>query len=380
MKTIFFIFILLSSFLHATIINVPADVSTIQGGIGYAVNSDTVLVQPGTYVENINYNGKLITVASLFLTTLDTSYISQTIIDGNDDGSVVTFENEENSEAVLCGFTITNGYAQGNSNYYEDCGGGIFCSYYTNPIIENVIIAWNTACDSGGGIFCNEGGATLRNVTIHNNFAYYGGGISSGYGGGYPSDISLANVTIKNNSATYGGGIYWGGFELYFSSSNRCNIFSNTSPNLGKEIYRTYAYSHVVDVYVDTFSVYYPTETHAYPIENFSFDILHVPTGTLANNILIDYSAIQMTNYPNPFNPETKIQYSIPQETNIVVKIYNIKGQKIKTLVNEVLPAGEHSAIWNGKDSNGNRVSSGIYFYKLKAGDFQKVKKMILLK
>jgi parallel beta-helix repeat protein len=262
--------------LSATIINIPADQPTIQAGINVSVDADTVLVQPGTYLENINYNGKNITVASLFLTTQNTIYISQTVIDGNQNGSVVTFENEENSEAVLCGFTITNGYAQGNSNYYEDCGGGIFCSYYTNPIIENVIIAWNTACDSGGGIFCNEGGATLRNVTIHNNFAYYGGGISSGYGGGYPSDISLANVTIKNNSATYGGGIYWGGFELYFSYSNRCNIFSNTSPSLGKEIYRTYAYSHVVDVYVDTFSVYYPTETHAYPIENFSFHIQHV--------------------------------------------------------------------------------------------------------
>ena len=75
MKTLFFIFIFIIVFtcMYATIINVPADQPTIQAGINIAVDTDTVLVQPGTYVENIYYNGKLITVASLFLTTKNTS-------------------------------------------------------------------------------------------------------------------------------------------------------------------------------------------------------------------------------------------------------------------------------------------------------------------
>jgi hypothetical protein len=74
-KTLFFIFIacFLSSFLHATIINVPVPYTTIQAGITASANGDTVLVQPGTYVENINYNGKLITVGSLYFTIADTS-------------------------------------------------------------------------------------------------------------------------------------------------------------------------------------------------------------------------------------------------------------------------------------------------------------------
>jgi len=83
--------------------------STIQGAINCAYENDTILVAPGTYVENINYNGKNIVVSSLFLTTQDTSYISQTIIDGNQNGSVVTFENGEDSTAFLTGFTIKNG-------------------------------------------------------------------------------------------------------------------------------------------------------------------------------------------------------------------------------------------------------------------------------
>ena len=108
--------VLFVCYTFADTINIPADYSTIQAGIDVATNGDTILVQPGTYIENINFNGKNITVGSLFLTTADTSYISQTLIDGNQNGSVVTFESGEDSTAVLVGFTVTNG---GNAS----CGG-----------------------------------------------------------------------------------------------------------------------------------------------------------------------------------------------------------------------------------------------------------------
>ena len=90
----------------AQIINIPADYATIQEGINAATDGDTILVQPATYQENINFLGKEITVGSLYLTTGDTAYISQTVIDGNQNASVVTFENEETSNAVLSGFVI----------------------------------------------------------------------------------------------------------------------------------------------------------------------------------------------------------------------------------------------------------------------------------
>ncbi len=85
-------------------------------------------------------------------------------------------------------------------------------------------------------------------------------------------------------------------------------------------------------------------------------------------------------NHPNPFNPITTISYSIPQETHVELKIYNIKGQLVKVLVNDLQEAGEHSAIWNGWDSNDKRVGSGIYFYKLKTKEDSKIRKMILLR
>jgi len=111
--------VFLSCYSYATIIHVPGDQPTIQAGINVANDGDTVLVQPAIYLENINYNGKNITVASLYLTTQDTTYISQTIIDGNQNGSVVVFEHEENSAAVLCGIKLKNGL--------NNKGGGIYC-------------------------------------------------------------------------------------------------------------------------------------------------------------------------------------------------------------------------------------------------------------
>jgi len=140
-----------------TIINVPSHQPTIQDGINAATNSDTVHVQPGLYVENINFSGKLITVGSLFLTTQDTTYISSTIIDGNSSGRVVTFSNGENTTAVLCGFTITNGSA--------DYGGGI-CCYGSSPSLWNVSIFDNTASYDGGGICCYFSNPILINSIL----------------------------------------------------------------------------------------------------------------------------------------------------------------------------------------------------------------------
>ena len=82
-----FMTLLLYSYAISTIINIPADQPTIQEGIDASADSDTVLVYPGTYYENINFNGKNITVGSLFLTTNDEQYINQTVIDGNQNGS-----------------------------------------------------------------------------------------------------------------------------------------------------------------------------------------------------------------------------------------------------------------------------------------------------
>jgi hypothetical protein len=88
--------------------------------------------------------------------------------------------------------------------------------------------------------------------------------------------------------------------------------------------------------------------------------------------------------YPNPFNPETNALLSLKQESKVVMAVYNIKGEKVKTLVNGNLPAGMHTIPWNGTDENNLSVASGIYFFKTDArdnlGDYTSLKKVILLK
>ena len=85
-------------------------------------------------------------------------------------------------------------------------------------------------------------------------------------------------------------------------------------------------------------------------------------------------------NYPNPFNPETKISFTLGKESNVRLAIYNIKGQLVKSLVEERMPVGEHSIIWNGVDDRGRAVSSGLYFYTLQSDDYRSTRKMMLLK
>ena len=203
-----------ASILHGTTIQVPDDQPTIQSGIDTANEGDTVLVQSGVYTENINFNGKNIIVGSLFLTTSDTAYISQTSIDGNGTGSVVSFDSDEDSTALLIGFTITNGSAgmsgggilcqsssptllnlhvSRNEAYYF--GGGVYCSN-AHPRLENLRITDNSSRHEGGGMFCRESNPQLKNVTISYNKTFYcGGGLAC-----WDSNPILENVSIFQNS------------------------------------------------------------------------------------------------------------------------------------------------------------------------------------
>ncbi len=85
-------------------------------------------------------------------------------------------------------------------------------------------------------------------------------------------------------------------------------------------------------------------------------------------------------NYPNPFNPATAIEFALPEMRFTRLEIYNTLGQKVRTLVNENLPPGQHRRTWNGRDDSGNPVGSGVYIYRLSAGDFRSGHKMILLR
>jgi predicted CXXCH cytochrome family protein len=96
------------------------------------------------------------------------------------------------------------------------------------------------------------------------------------------------------------------------------------------------------------------------------------------NGIPTEFALMQ--NYPNPFNPTTNIKYQVPEAGNVSITIYNYLGQEILTLMNRYQDIGYYTIQWNGKDKSGNPVNSGIYIYKMKAGTYSSVKKMLLVK
>ena len=309
MKIVIIVLCLFFSNLSATIINVPADQSTIQAGIDVAVDGDTILVQPGVYFENINYNEKNITVGSLFLTTQDTTYISQTVIDGNQNGRVVTIEDVDSSEATLCGFSITNGGSQ--------IGGGVYINDSVFSLCNLKII--NNSGDSGAGIKCVSSGGSITDVYLFNNIANYNGGAIScsqsylsisnsiisqnyaDYGGGIDcknSNMNLSNVNISHNNAeTTCGGLYIfvnfnNAYDVIFDSENRSNIHSNIvtgTGNAGQDIYfnDSNIQYEFFDVVVDTFSVLQPSVYYVYPTESFSFDILNSVTELINSDLYV---------------------------------------------------------------------------------------------
>ncbi len=226
MKTMLLTIIVLISLgsVSASVINVPIDASTIQAGIDAAVDGDTVLVSAGTYLENINYNSKSISVIS-------TDGPDSTIIDGDENGAVVLMLNDIDDTALLEGFTITNGsgWLYNHSVYIgagisiryncsptlrnlivtdnhttgaDDAGGGIAIGGNSNPLIENVVISNNTS-DWGGGISIVGSHPTLKNVEFFGNIASTTGGAA--YIGNSSNPV-LQSVTLHDNSATYYGG------------------------------------------------------------------------------------------------------------------------------------------------------------------------------
>jgi len=85
-------------------------------------------------------------------------------------------------------------------------------------------------------------------------------------------------------------------------------------------------------------------------------------------------------NFPNPFNPITEIRYNLPIDQVVAITVYDLNGRVVKSLINSAQSAGYHKVIWDGTNENGIAISTGIYFYQMRAGDFVEMKKMVLLK
>ena len=509
--THFVILVILITFavpVKGDVINVPDDYETIQGAVDNANDGDTVLVSPGVYAENIRvdmYDEEAygFVLASLYLTTGDSSYIDSTVIDGNGEGTVIDLLmvvalRRDQGPVIVSGFTITNGstenegggislfnmnatvshcvisdnYARNGGGVYlnygrlEDCiitgneadedGGGILWWNWSEDVsISNCLIKENEARHNGGGVYC-VGSGWLNECIIENNIAELGGGI-------YFEDAVplLENCEFIRNSADMGGGVYAINFlrEYVFPGAifYRCLVADNVSLSGGGAVFETYntillnctitknesdtgsaveggfimansiiwdnspsdysrdwsdiVYSNIGNGYegegnIDEDPLFADLENGNYhltegsPCINAGTTLLVARNDTLLNLTPDDYNGnapdmgafeseftgveseylplpdefFLYQNYPNPFNAVTTIKFALPEADHVNLRVFDLEGREVAILADRQFVAGHHSAHWNATD-----FSSGVYFYRIQAGEFVGVKKVMLM-
>lgn len=240
-----FLSVLIASTAFGRILNVPDSVQTIQAAINDTQDGDTVLVQPGRYVENIDFNGHNIVVGSLYLTTGDTTYVERTVIDGDSSDTVVQIASGETNQAELVGLTVTRGGLQwlGGGFFIRDSsptlrrllicdnhtgnghGAGAYVDRDSQPVFADCIFEENTG-GYGSGLWAADGcSVTVIRSLIRRNIAERDGAgvvcIDPG------TNIDLSDVVITENIALDGSG---GGLSVLSSGSitgTRVSIASN---------------------------------------------------------------------------------------------------------------------------------------------------------
>ncbi len=278
--TLLSVFVSVCSLLNSVIWEVKQDgtgnFTTIQEGINSSTDSDTVLVYPGTYYENLDFNGKNIVLSSLELATGNEQYISTTIIDGQRLESCIRIHNGE-TDARIQGFTIQNGFG---TDFWSRDGGGVLVHDYSTAYITNCIIKNNIA-NAGAGLYARHG------------------------------YLNISGLIIKNNSAHIGGAIYINDDStLIFDPENRCSIYNNNAGR-GSDIYIEDS-GHVY-VVVDTFSIYEPSRFFAEYLDgsSYSFDIQNNWMELEPNNLYVAVDGDDENSGITPNEPLKNISWAV---------------------------------------------------------------------
>lgn len=308
---------------HASIHTVKQDgtgnYTTIQAGINAAATSDTVLVWPGTYFENIDYNSKSITVASLYITTLDNSYIQSTIIDGNLNGSCVVVGFCTNGFATICGFTIQNGTG-------------------------------DSILSRGGGMFIDESFLNIEHCIFVRNSARSGGGFY-----GRNSIINFKGSIVKENYATRRGAginiVYE--TQLNFHEEILNSVFCNYG-SIGCDISKTNS-SIPLNIILDTGTVilpdhhfYYSSNSLGYPVDDISWQINYGKIDQVNANLFVSPEGNNNNNGLNWDEPLKTLAYAIKKilpDTVSPKSIFLGEGTYSALANNEVFPITPRSYV-----------------------------------
>ena len=192
------------------------------------------------------------------------------------------------------------------------------------------------------------------------------------------SPVSELKFWARSYNSAYGLEKFKVGVSTTGTAPNNFTFISGATPIEAPIEWTEYTYD--LTQYTET-PVYIGINCVSHDVFFFIVDDVIVKGATDADDPTVPVLKTALNiNYPNPFNPETTISYSLKQGENVKIEVYNIKGQLVRTLVNEEQAAGNHKVVWTGVDNNNRPVSSGVYFYKMTAGKYSSSKKMILMK
>jgi len=217
------------------------------------------------------------------------------------------------------------------------------------------------------------------NTINYNTTARFARAASTGWEQLGDLEIDEAKVAAGQYGATLNRlEVYTGDFQnmLYTYQSDSSDAANSAFDNTPMAIYTQRGNSHIV---LTSIPLYFIKQEQA---KAFMQTMLGQFCEELSDydNTTPPVFDMKITNYPNPFNPTTTIAFEMAREGQVTIDVFNIKGQKVKTLVNGVFKVGRQDVVWNGDDANGRSVSSGVYFYRLDSGNYTLTKKMLLMK
>ncbi|MCF7858808.1 MAG: T9SS type A sorting domain-containing protein [Candidatus Cloacimonetes bacterium] len=280
-------------------------------------------------------------------------------------------------------------------NNIADFGSAISCEYNSAPQIVGNLFENNSAFISGSPIYCSYSYPRISNNTIVSNQVineevfHETAAIHT-----FISKPQLANNIIWNNVTNFYDPQQLMNCKSYYTTYNDIEFGHEGKGNINSD-----------PIFSGSGEYFYSLEANSPCVDAGSFEF---PFGTVLSefdlagntrviNDSIDMGALEwsevgvedsdifksiftLINYPNPFNPSTTISFNLAAVSNVSLAVYNVRGQKVIQLMNELLSIGQHSVEWNGKDSTNKSVASGIYYYKISSGKDSAINKMLLLK
>lgn len=396
---------------HLTTYHVPTDYATISAAISAATANSMVWVAAGTYVGTANKN---LDLGNKSVSLVGGGGPELTILDAENSGRAFRFVNHSQQAAVIEGFTISraantaggiggamlfdnstlrvkNCVIAGNSN--PGNGGAIGTAGNANPTFENCVVSGNRAGGAGGGIYADAGSRpSITGSTVSGNYAVtWGGGVCAAVGGaptfdrtivwgngaaGYGNDawtVDAASTLNFTCSDVRSAGIGGAGSEIFGANTiyNDPRFCSPVSPSLA------------------------PTTGGGYgvaassPVLSSACGGIIGARGQSCNSAItavessvpgVSAATLLEQNVPNPFNPSTRIAFTLLRDARATLRVFDAGGRLVVTLLDQDLPAGRHTVAWDGLDGRRQRVATGVYFYQLRNGAEIQTRNMVLLK